>query len=43
MQLGNFATTSDKVGCQGKKTVIHWGIFPVGETIEPWVIKPDVM
>ena len=28
--MGTFAPIKDKVFWQGKKTVIHWGIFPVG-------------
>ena len=43
MHLGTFLTTNDNFFWQGKKTVIHWDLFPVGGILEPWVIAPDVM
>ena len=43
MQMGNFAPIKDKVFWKGKKTVIHWGFFPVRVKFEPWVITPDVL
>ena len=43
VQLGTFASIKDKVFWKGKKNVIHWGIFPVGGKIEPWVIAHDVL
>ena len=33
VQLGTFAPTRDKILWQGKKTVIHWGLFTVGGKI----------
>ena len=35
VKLGNFVPIKDKVLWQGKKTVIHWGLFSVGGKIEP--------
>ena len=32
-EISTFATIKDTVFCQGKKTVIHWGLFPVGGEI----------
>ena len=43
VQLGTFALIKDKVCCQEKKTVIHWGLSPVGGKFEPWVIAPNVL
>ena len=43
LQLGTFAPIRDKVFYQGKKMVIHWGLFPVVGKIQPWVIVTDVM
>ena len=34
--LGNLSPVRDLVCCQGKRTVIHWGIYPVGMGIYPW-------
>ena len=42
VKMITFAPIKDKSFCQGNKTVIHWGLFPVRETSEPWVIRPDV-
>ena len=43
MNLCKFEPVKDKVSLQVKKTVIYWGLFPVGGKIEPWVIAPDVL
>ena len=43
VQLGTFAPIKDKVCWQGKNTVIHKVLFPVGRKIEPWLITPDVL
>ena len=42
-KLGTFAPIKDKVCWQRKKTMIHWGLFPVGGKFEPWVIAPDIL
>ena len=42
-KLGNFAPIKDEVFCQGKNTVINWGLFPVGGKFELWVIAPNVL
>ena len=41
-QLGTFGNIKDKVFWKGKKTVIHWGLLPVGIKFESWVITLDV-
>ena len=43
VHLGTLSTIKDKVLCQGKKTVIHWGLLPVGRKSEPWVIATNVL
>ena len=43
VQLGTFEPIRDKVFWKEQNTVIHWGFFPVGGKIEPWVIAPNVM
>ena len=43
LQMGTIDPIKDKVCWQGKKTVIHWGIFPVGGKFESWVIAPNVL
>ena len=43
VQLGTFAPITTKCFCQGKKTVIHWGLFPVGRKFVQWVIAPNVL
>ena len=43
VHLGPFASIRYRVFWEGKKTVIHWGLFPVGGKIEPWVINSDVI
>ena len=41
--MGTIAPIKDKNFWQGKKTVIHWGLFPVGGKFEPWVIDPNIL
>ena len=43
VQMDTFVPIKDKVCWQGKNTVVHWGLFPVGGKFEPWVIDPDVL
>ena len=43
VNLGTFLPIKDKCYWQGKKTLIHWGLFPVGVKFEPWVIAPGVL
>ena len=43
VHLVTLVPIKDKVCWQVKKTVIHWGLFPVGVKIEPWVIAPDAL
>ena len=33
----------DIVFCKWKITVVHWALFPVGGSCEPWDIALDVM
>ena len=32
-----------RVCWNGKRTVIHWGLYSSGKGRDPWVIAPDVM
>ena len=43
VQLGIFALTKDKVFCQGKKTVMQWGLLPMGIKFKPWVISSNIL
>ena len=42
-ELGTLIHIQDQVCCQGKRTVVYWGLYPLGKGRELWVIVPDVM
>ena len=43
VQIVTFELIRDKLFWEGKMTLIHCGLFPVGRKSEPWVIAPDVI
>ena len=43
VHIGTSAPIRDRFFWQGKRTVVHWVLFPVGGKCETWVIAPYVM
>ena len=43
VHLVTYSLISDRVCWYWNKTVVNWGLFPVGWKCEPWVNAPDII